>query len=185
MRLNHFSTCILLLCASLAGAQTASTPATPPPVKMGLWETTATSHIAGLQIPPDVAAQLKAMGRSLPGGTHTLVTQGCLTPEEWQKQMADMNKPAESDCKITNRHATPRNVSFDISCKSENGDTTKGHWEMQVVDDEHGRGSAHMTSSTAGPNGQNLTMDMTFNSHFLNASCGSVKPGDAKVIRRD
>ena len=184
MSLRHIPTCMILLCAAVAGAQTAA-PAAPPPVKMGLWETSSTSHIAGLQLPPDVAAQLKAMGRSLPGGTHTLVTQGCLTPEEWQKQMADMNKPPDSDCKTTNRQVTPRSVSFDISCKSENGATTNGHWEMHVVDNEHGQGSAHMTSSTPGPHGQNLTMDMTFNSHYLSSNCGEVKPGDAKVIRHN
>ena len=184
MFLRHIPTCMILLFAAVAGAQTAA-PAAPPPVKMGLWETSSTSHIAGLQLPPDVAAQLKAMGRSLPGGTHTLITQGCLTPEEWQKQMADMNKPPDSDCKTTNRQVTPRSVSFDISCKSENGATTNGHWEMHVVDNEHGQGSAHMTSSTPGPNGQNLTMDMTFNSRYLSSNCGAVKPGDAKIIRHD
>jgi hypothetical protein len=99
--------------------------------------------------------------------------------------MADINKPPDSDCKTTNRHVTPRSVSFDISCKSENDATTNVHWEMHVVDTEHGQGSAHMTSSTAGPNGQNLTMDMTFNSHYLSSDCGAVKPGDAKVIRHN
>ncbi len=114
-----------------------------------------------------------------------MVSQGCLTPEEWQKQMADMNKPTGTDCKTTNRQVTPHSVSFNISCKSENGATTNGHWEMHVVDKEHGQGSAHMTSSTAGPNGQNLTMDMTFNSHYLSSNCGDVKPGDAKIIHRN
>ena len=184
MALNRFPCFILVFCAAIAGAQTA-TPAAPPPVKMGLWETSVTSQINGLQLPPDVIAKLKAMGRTPPGGTHTMVSQGCLTPEEWQKQMADMNRPTDSDCKITNRQVTPRKVSFDVSCKSESGATTNGHWEMHVVDNKHGQGSAHMTSSTPGPSGQNLDMDMNFASHFVSADCGSVKPGDAKVIRHD
>jgi hypothetical protein len=185
MVLRRFPSYLILFCAAVTGAQTATVPVTLPPVKMGLWETSVTSQMSGFQIPPDVVAKLKAMGRSVPGGSHTMVTQGCLTPEEWQKQMAEMNQPGGNDCAVTNRHVEARKLSFDVSCKSEHGASTNGHWEMQVTDDEHGRGSAHMKSDMTGPNGQALTVDMNFNSHYLSANCGEVKPGDAKVVRHD
>ncbi|MGH9587304.1 MAG: DUF3617 domain-containing protein [Acidobacteriaceae bacterium] len=181
---HRFSIYLILFCAATAGAQATTTPTTPPPVKMGLWETSMTSQMSGFSLPPDVVAKLKAMGRSVPGGPHTTVSQGCLTPEEWQKDMADMNKPAGNDCAITNRKVDSREISFDISCKSERGDTT-GHWEMHLVDDEHGQGLAHMNSNTTGPNGRHITMDMNFSSRFLSSSCGDVKPGNAKIIRHD
>lgn len=175
---------ILLVAISAALAAVAQST-TPPPVKMGLWETTVTSKMSGFQLPPDVAAKLKAMGRSVPGSPHTTVSQGCLTPDEWQKSMENMSKPSSSDCTITHRQLEARKFSVDVSCKSQNGGTTTGHWEMQATDDEHSHGSGHMTSDAAGPNGQHFSMDMTIDSHFLSANCGDVKPGNAKIIRHD
>lgn len=182
MVLQRFPVLLLAMCATFAaGAQST----TPPPVKMGLWETTVTSQMSGFQLPPDVVARLKAMGRSAPGGPHTAVSQGCLTPEEWQKSMEKMSQPASGDCTITHRQMETRKFSVDVSCKSEHGGTTTGHWEIQATDDEHSHGSGHMASDAAGPNGQHFTMDMTINSHFVSASCGDVKPGSAKIIRHD
>lgn len=182
MILNRISAILVAVCAAATAFAQSSAP---PPVKMGLWETTITSQMSGFQLPPDVVAKLKAMGRSVPGGAHTTVSQGCLTPEEWQKSMEGMNQPPNSDCTITHRQIESRKFSFDISCKSEHGGTTTGHWEMQATDDEHSHGSGHMASDAAGPNGQHFTMDMTLNSHFVSTNCGDVKPGNAKIIRHE
>lgn len=181
MVLQRFPILLVAMFAALAAAQST----TPPPVKMGLWETTVTSSMSGFQLPPDIVAKLKAMGRSVPGGPHTTVSQGCLTPEEWQKSMQSMNQPPNSDCTITHREMQARKFAFDISCKSEHGGTMTGHWEMQATDEEHSHGSGHLTNDATGPNGQHFTMDMTIDSHYLSANCGDVKPGDAKIIRHD
>lgn len=184
MFLNRFQGCLLLICAAgVAGAQTAPTPATPPPVKMGLWETSVTSQISGFQLPPDVIAKLKQMGRPIPGGPHTTVMHGCLTPEEWQKDMEDLNKPRNSDCTITKREQTRTVYSYDVSCKTEEGATMTGHWEMKIIDDEHAHGSGHMASDEPGPNGQTFSASSTIDTHYLSANCGDVKPGAAKVVK--
>jgi hypothetical protein len=159
-------------------------PATPP-VKMGLWESTVTSTIGGLTIPPDVAARLQAMGRSVPGsGPHTVVTQSCMTKDEWAKSIEKMNNN-ESKCTYTNRSITSQKFSFDMSCASEHGGVFTGHFEMLVDDDEHTHGTAHMKSETSGPNGQTMTIDTTLSAHYLAADCGDVKPGDAKVVKNE
>lgn len=182
MILNRIGACIVLSCAAVAAcAQSSSNP----PVKTGLWETTVTSQMSGFQLPPDVVAKLKAMGRSVPGGAHTVVTQSCLTRDQWQKEMENLNHPANKDCVLTHRQVEPRKFSFDISCKSQQGATTTGHWEMQVIDDQHSHGSGHMKSDNAGQNGQNFAMDMTMDSHYLNSDCGEVQPGSAKVISQN
>jgi Protein of unknown function (DUF3617) len=184
MFVKRLPCCLFLFCAvSAASAQTAIAPNTPPPVKMGLWETTVTTQMTGFQLPPDVVAKLKAMGRDAPGEPHTVVTQGCLTPAEWQKDIEEMNKPHNSDCEVTKHGDDVRSLSFDISCKTHGG-TIIGHWEMHVTNDEHGHGTGHMKSDEAGPNGQAFVMDSTMDTRYLGADCGDVKPGDAKVIKQ-
>jgi Protein of unknown function (DUF3617) len=175
--------CFVLVCAvGVAGAQTKVDPNTPPPVKMGLWETHVISQIVGLQLPPEVIAKLKQMGRPVPGAPHTTVTQSCLTPEEWKKSLEGMNKPQNSECSVDKRVLTDKKFSFDLSCKTERGMTMTGHWEMNVVDDEHARGSGHMAADQPGPNGQNFSATTTIDSHYLSASCGDVKPGEPKEV---
>jgi hypothetical protein len=176
-----FSSCLIAFCA--AAAATAQT-ATPLPVKMGLWETSVTSKMGGMQLPPDVVARLQAMGRPVPGAPHTIVSQGCLTPSEWQKEMEQMNKPNNSDCEFTNRQYGAGKYSFDVSCKTQRGATMAGHLEMLIDDREHSHGSYHMTSDQAGSNGQPFSMDATIETHFVSADCGDVQPGAAKIIKQ-
>lgn len=176
---------LLALC-TLAGvaARAQDLPATPP-VKMGLWESTIASKIGGLTIPPDVAARLQAMGRPVPGATPTtIVTQSCMTKEEWAKSIEKMNNN-EAKCTYTNRTFTAQKFSFDMSCTSERGGVFSGHFEMLIDDDEHTHGTAHMKSEATGPNGQAMTIDTTLNSHYLAADCGDVKPGEARTIKNE
>lgn len=181
MPLHRFQTILIVICAAAAASAQSSTP----PIKMGLWETTVSSQMSGFTLPPDVVAKLKAMGRPVPGGPHTVVTQGCLTSEEWQQQMGKMNQPANGDCQTTRHLSEAGKFSFDMSCKTPQGAVTTGHWEMQVIDAEHGHGSGHMQSSAAGSNGHAFAMSMTMDSHFLSADCGGVKPGGGKIIRQE
>ena len=170
---------LALCCLAGASAKGQDLPATPP-VKMGLWQSNVTSTIGGLTIPPDVAARLQAMGRPVPGGPHTVVTQSCMTQEEWAKSIEKMNNN-ESKCTYTNRSITSQKFSFDMSCASEHGGVFTGHFEMLVDDPEHTHGSAHMKGEM-GPGGQPMTIDTTLSAHYLAADCGTVKPGEAKVI---
>jgi hypothetical protein len=184
MFLHRFSTTLIFLsAAAVAGAQTAKTPVPPPPVKMGLWETTVTTQMSGLQLSPEMIQRLKQMGRDAPGAPHTTVTRGCLTLEEWQKDMEEMNKPRNSDCTIVKHGDDLRALSFDVSCKTERS-MVSGHWEMHVISDEHGQGSGHMKSDQTGPNGQSFVMDSTMDTRYVAADCGDVKPGDAKVMKQ-
>ena len=183
--LKVIQSCVLVFCAAgLASAQSALSSTTPPPVKMGLWETSVTSQITGLQLPPQVIEKLKQMGRPIPGSApHTTVTQSCLTPAEWQKDMENMNKPKSSDCDAQKREDSPTKYTFDMSCKTERGMTMQGHWEMDVLDSEHAHGSGHMASDQPGPNGQTFSVTMTLDSKYLDSDCGDVKPGEPKVMQ--
>jgi hypothetical protein len=172
---------LALCCHAGAVAKAQDMPATPP-VKMGLWESTIVSNIGGITIPPDVAARLQAMGRQVPGGPHTVVTQSCMTKDEWAKAFEKMNSNSENKCTYTNRTITAQKISFDMSCASERGGVFTGHFEMLIDDEEHSHGTAHMKGE-GGQRAQPMTIDTTMTSHYLSADCGEVKPGDAKILK--
>ena len=174
---------IVICAAGIASAQTKVDPNAPPPVKMGLWETHVTSQLQGIHLPPMVVEQMKQMNRPIPGEPQTTVTRSCLTPEQWRKSLEGVTKPPNSDCTVHKHEVNERQFSFDISCKTENGMSMTGHWEMHVVDEEHAQGAGQMKSDQPGPNGQNYTSTTKIDSHFVSASCGDVAPGHPQVVQ--
>jgi len=174
---------VLAMCCLAYVSAFAQTPA-PPPVKMGLWESSVTMTMGGFQIPPDVAAKMQAMGRPVPGAAHTTVTQSCLTADQWTKTWANLNKRGDMECKVSNLTQGSQKLSFDTSCTSQQGGVFTGHFEMFFDDDEHSHGTMHMKGES-GSGGQPIVMDMKMTSHFVSADCGEVKPGDAKVIKTE
>ena len=153
-----------------------------PPVKMGLWQTTNTSTMTGIQIPPDVAARLQAMGRPLPsmGQPHTTVVQSCLTPEKWKNMFSDMQRDRE--CQFTNVHQASDSFSADIACKSADGRyNSTGHIEANFPSTEKMHGKAHMeTIMQSQP--QPIVADMSFDSVYQGADCQGISPDSPKVI---
>ena len=139
----------------------------PPPVKMGLWQTETNTTVAGMENTPMA-------------GKHSTATQGCLTPDTWKSGLQKMNDPS-SNCKVTNTHQDSHSITFDETCSSDryNSDV---HFEALIDSEERvrGTGKAHITAQGLP---QPMTMDMSFTSRYLSASCGDVKPGEGKVIR--
>lgn len=175
---------LVITAVGVAGAQTKVNTNTPPPVKMGLWQTSVTSHLQGVHLPPMVVEQLKQMNRPVPGEPQTTVTRSCLTPEQWRKSLEGVTRPPNSNCTVDKHEVNERNFSFDISCKTGNEISMTGHWEMHVVDEEHAQGSGEMKSDQRGPNGQNYTSTTKIDSHFVSASCGDVAPGHPQVVQQ-
>ncbi len=94
-----------LLCsfAALASAQTDS----PPPVKMGLWQSESTTTIEGA--PAD-----SPMAKAMTHGGSANVSQGCLTPETWKSDFQHMQQhQRDTDCSQTNFQQDTHHVSFD------------------------------------------------------------------------
>ena len=152
---------------------------TPPAVKMGLWQNTATNTMTGLQLPPDVVAKLQAMGRPVPGAApRTIVTQSCVTPETWQKSFTNMQQ--SKDCQITNLHQSATGMSGDMACTTAEG-TSKGHLEATFASQEKMNGKMHMEITTARQT-QPIVMDMTFDSVYQGADCKGVSPDSPKII---
>lgn len=164
---------VLIASCSAASAQSA------PPIKMGLWETTVVSKISGLQIPPEVAERMKAMGRSIPGSEpRTTVTQGCLTPEKWKETLSKAQQ--NQDCHMKNLKQDSSGMSADIDCKSDRGSST-GHMQMTFVSAEKTHGTMHIETITE-RQPQPIVMDFTLDSAFQGSDCKGISPDSAKIV---
>jgi hypothetical protein len=177
----------LALCCLAGAAAAAQTTVAPLPVKIGLWESSVTTTMSGLPIPPDVAEKMRAMGRPLPGDPNTMVMQACVTQDEWSKTLANLGKRGDMTCTTSNLMQDSQKLTFDESCVSPRGGTFAGHFEMFFDDAEHSHGEVHMKTAGAqdGASSLKITIDVSTTSHFVSADCGDMKPGDAKVIKTE
>lgn len=171
---------MLMVTAAAAIAQTSSL--TPPPIKMGLWRNTVTATMTGLQIPPDVAARLKAMGRPLPTGQpHTTVTESCLTPEKWH-EMFDNMRPNE-ECKESNRHQDSSGISTDLVCKSSDGQFhSTGHISVTFDSASKVHGEGHVEMVTASQP-QPIRSNVHFEAAYQGSDCQGISPDSPKEIQ--
>lgn len=169
LRIATFATLPLLASlASIAAAQTLE----PPPIKMGLWQSEVTTTMEGMPTMP-----------SGMGSGHTIVTQGCLTPDTWKKDIQGMQQHMHNtNCTLSNFEQDSHHVSFDQACTSaQAGFSSNTHFEMLIDDPENGHGHAD-TKMTGSNIPQGMAMHMTMKTKYLSADCGSVKPGEGKVI---
>lgn len=146
----------------------------PPPVKMGLWQSEATTEASGAANSP--------MAQALSNGGHTTVSQGCLTPETWKKELEGLERQRTGDCSMSNFQQTSHKLSFDEQCGGDRGYSNTAHVEMFIDDAENAHGHADM--KMVGPAfPQGMTIHVTMKSKYLSSDCGDVKPGEGKVLR--
>ena len=168
--------CLLALAAAISAASARADD--NPPIKMGLWKSTTTMTMAGLQLPPDVEAKLKASGRSL-GGAHTVQTTACLTPQKWQEMIGQMNN-GNKDCQYTNRKVSAQGLSADIQCHSNESSST-GHIEMIFDSSEKTHGTMHM-QVTSRQMPQPMTVDGTFQGEYQSSDCKGISPDSPQIV---
>ena len=133
----------------------------PPPMKMGLWETTTTTTVSmpGMQRPSQPTVKMLQ----------------CVTPESWAKTFeANQN----TSCQRSNETYASGHYTADMTC----GRTAKGtgHVDMNFSSPEAGHGTVHMDLDA---NGHPVTIDTIVDMHFSSASCGDVTPSHPKMER--
>jgi Protein of unknown function (DUF3617) len=149
---------------------------------MGLWESTIVTKMTGLQIPPDVAERLKAMGRPVPGAEpRTIVTQSCLTPEKWQ-EMFTRSQQQRENCKLTNLKQDSSQMSADMECDPPGGGSAKGHIQINFVSQEKVHGISHI-EAVSDRQPQPIVLDTTFDSTFQGSDCKNISPDSPKIVR--
>jgi hypothetical protein len=126
-----------------------------PPIKMGLWE-----------------RMMVTTGRA---GPVTMKVKSCITPATWEEMLAITLKQHQ-DCTMNNSK-TAHGYTSSGSCTIPHGSTVfKGSTTMQ--DSEH-IVSEFQTTMTV--DGKVLESESHFTSHFVSASCGTVKPGEPEI----
>jgi Protein of unknown function (DUF3617) len=171
--------CLVMCVLAGAAAVAAQDAPAPPAVKMGLWQNTVTNTMSGIQIPPEVAERMKAMGRPVPGSApRTTTTQSCLTPDKWQKSITDMQQG--KNCQFTNVKQSASGMSGDMTCTTPQG-SSKGHLDATFANQEKMDGKMHMEITTERQS-QPIVMDVTFESVYQGADCKGISPDLPKII---
>jgi hypothetical protein len=187
--------CIVFATGVLCGAAVTVEGQSQIPLKPGLWESSITSNVSGItlspemqariaQMPPDAQARIRAaMGGDTP---RTTMTRSCLTQHEFDEWNDSFSKGKNGDqtCTHSNVSGGMDRRSFDIACTSGSGKST-GHIEMIFDSDERAHGTIHLVSTTTeGAQAMHpITMDMKINTHYVGADCGSIKPGQAELVK--
>jgi hypothetical protein len=168
---------IVMVMALPCGARAQSTP----PIKMGLWRGTTVMTMTGLQLPPETAARLKAMGRTAPGSEPTTTEmESCLTSEKWKEMLTGTQ--GKENCKYTTTKMDFKGMSADMVCAAESGGAAKGHLEMNFLSPEKVHGTVHM-EVTSQRQPQPILMNITVDNTYEGSDCKGISPEDPKVIR--
>ena len=162
--------------------------------KLGLWETTSTMEMEGIpampampqipketldKMPPAQRAQFEAMmkNRAGAGAPRTTTSKSCTTKETLARGFGvPESKDAECTWKIISSSSSKAQIH--VECASKAGDpTSNGDIVMERIDAEHVKGN--MTTK-AKDDDNAITVKMAFNSKWVSANCGDVKPYTGK-----
>jgi Protein of unknown function (DUF3617) len=167
MKFRITPTATLSLLVSLAGLAAAQSPLpniAPPPIKMGLWQSSVT-----------VTGGMGTAGRAI-------TNQSCYTPESWKESMQNMqSRQQKLSCTTSNLQQDSHSLSFDGQCSADQGFTINYHIQMVLDSDSAMHGSS--TTKMSGPSfPQGMSMSAAINSKFLSSDCGDIKPGESKSV---
>lgn len=150
----------------------------PLNVKPGLWESTNTWTTSGeMPIPESMLSRLTPEQRARfeervkansAAKTHTNTDKHCVTREDLQNP-PQLGERAE--CTWTMLESTGTRARGNATCRTE-GITMTGTGEFDAPDQEHMKGSIHLTSTGGG---HSMTTDATFTSRWLGSGCSNVK----------
>lgn len=146
-----------IVITAVLAAGSASLLAQSAPIKMGLWEKT----------------MVTSNGDGAPA---TMKSKSCITPEEWQQMVANVQKPHDG-CKM-NTVKTANGYTFNGTCNIGEGSSVVMNGSQTIQDSEHIVSASHSTTTM---NGKTRKTDIQSSSRFLSSSCGSVRPGNPEI----
>lgn len=164
---------LVVVVGQLAWAQSA------PPIKIGLWENTATVTTT-THLPPEASAKMNAPGGVMTMPPRVVTTKTCHTASDWAKSIAAVNQG--KNCTISNKVMTAKGMSMDMTCSVPGQGASTGHIDVVFDSTEQVHSTMHMTFTGAATaqhgTGFSSTMDVKSEGHYLGADCGDVKPMD-------
>jgi hypothetical protein len=151
---------------ALLGYAAAASAADTLDVKEGLWESTSTMTIQGLQIPPALLQNLpeeqRAQIERFDGRPH--LDHACVTQKDIAAGFTRFDK--QSACTRNTLAATPRNYAANITCTGLLAGT--GTLQVQAPSPSRVQGSAALQGMLG-------NMTMTLDARWISASCGALK----------
>jgi uncharacterized protein DUF3617 len=159
-------------------AKSAATRVQPLNVKTGLWETTMTYTRAGElpisqgmldKLTPEQRARFEERMKASQGKTNTTTYKSCLTKE--QLESPDFTDKKQCTWKTLESSST-RTKGSAVCVYREIGAKLTGAGEIIAVDQEHVKGTIHMTGTGSG---RRLDTDGKLTAKWLGSSCGNVK----------
>jgi hypothetical protein len=155
----------------------------PFDAKPGLWETTSTSQMEGVnmpampQIPPDKLAQMppeqrarvEAMLKNRPGSARTSTNRSCQTRETLDHGMGLQNR---GDCTQQVVSSSSSKMQVHMECSPANGPKSAGDLMIDRIDPGHAKGNLNMKVAGDHP----MTINVSFDTKWISADCGDVKP---------
>lgn len=161
----------------------------PLDVKLGLWETTTKSEMSGMpampampqipeetlaKLPPAQRAQLEARMKGGMGGPRTNTMKSCLTKEALDRGL----NFAQNDNSCTYKVVSSSSTKQEMHSECNRGQMKMtGDLTIDRVDAEHIKGGMTMKSAEGG---QPMNMKMSFETKWISADCGDVKPSGVK-----
>jgi hypothetical protein len=144
-------------------------------IKLGLWEATVNSEMAGMpaidtsNMTPDQKARIEAMMKGR-GGAQATTTRQCMTKEKLDKQLFEARDSQDASCKRTVVSRTSSLVEMKLVCTGDRKMT--GDIRFEAVSRENVKGNVQMvTGDPAHP----MNMKVNMNLKWLSDSCGDVK----------
>ena len=146
-------------------------------VKLGLWENTIVTNMAGAmppvdtsKLPPEQAAKMAEAIKGLMGD-RTMVQKNCITKEDLANDSFMMPRNSKMTCTRTITTNTRSALVANINCTGEQA--VKGQIDLESSDGGTAyKGTMKMTSMSDG-RAMNMTMRMT--GKYLGPDCGDVK----------
>lgn len=159
-------------------AASASTKVQPLNVKPGLWESTMTYTRAGElpisrsmldKLTPEQRARFEERMKASQGKTNTMTYQSCLTKE----QLENPDFTDKKQCTWKTLESSSTRTKGSAVCVYRNiGAKLTGAGEIIAVDQEHIKGTIHMTGTSSG---HKMDTDGKLTAKWLGSRCGNVK----------
>ena len=158
-------------------------------LKPGLWESTSTTEVAGMQMPampnmppemiakmpPEQRARIEAMMKNR-GPGNSIVSKSCITEKDLQRGLRPEDDK-EQHCKVDSVKTVGSTQEAHVTCTGERGKST-GTMKITATSREAYEGTMDM--DVVANDRPPMNVKVKLKGKWLGANCGDVKPREDK-----
>ncbi len=142
--------------------------------KTGLWETTSTTSMGGMALPPELVANMPPAQRAqmeqmmkAQMAPRTITDKSCVTEKDLESGAFQRQTQPDMKCRFTVVSSTPKRQETTFQCTTATG-PAEGRMAIDAVDATHVKGSMQLKT-------QQMSIETKFDSKWLGADCGATK----------